>query len=126
MRRFALTLAAGMIGVSIAGLAQAQNAPGALPAPSGSTAGQAPNQPQPGQGPNAATGGQGGTGANTSAAAPRTPQSEFTAFKVENGRAPLLAPAGTLAPGQRAPSQPPAVIPTSPWLEDLKHQPNKG
>ncbi|MBE9604312.1 hypothetical protein IAI18_05505 [Acetobacteraceae bacterium H6797] len=97
----------------------AQTPPQTLPEAPGSTSGQAPSQqlPGPGHSGDAAAGGLGGTAPHVQQPAPaQNGGSEFGAFKVENGRAPLLAPPGTLDPGKPAPSQPPANAPASPWL----------
>lgn len=89
----------------------AQTNPQQLSPQSGSTAGQAPTQPAaPGQGNGSEA------GSSNPAAVPRgngrQVDSEFSDLKVgPDGRAPLTQPAGSLAPGMRAPSQPPAGTP---------------
>ncbi|ONG50090.1 hypothetical protein BKE38_19480 [Pseudoroseomonas deserti] len=114
MRVPALVLAAGLL----AGPAFAQTGPGQ----DGGAAGQSTTQPaSPGQGNGSDPGGSnpGGFGP---AGAPRGDgnrvDSEFGRFRVDaQGRAPLSAPPGSLDAGQRAPSQPPAEVRPSPWLQ---------
>ncbi|WP_419900359.1 hypothetical protein [Roseomonas sp. USHLN139] len=114
MRVPALAFAA----VLLAGPVLAQTSPGQ----GSGSAGQSTTQPAaPGQGNGSDPGGSnpGGFGP---AGSPRgngqRVDSEFSRFRVDaQGRAPLLAPAGSLEAGRPAPSQPPAEVPPNPWLQ---------
>ncbi|WP_159993311.1 hypothetical protein [Roseomonas sp. 18066] len=113
MRALALAFSASLL----AGAALAQGAP----RQDGNTLGPVTTQPAaPGQGNGSDAGGS-NPGGYGPAGGPRGDgnrvDSEFSEYRLDaQGRGPLLPPAGSLAPGQRAPSQPPQTIPPHPWL----------
>lgn len=104
-----LLLAAALVSFGMPAFAQTN--PPQLPAPSGNTTGQTATQPaSPGQGNGSEAGMS--TPATPPAGNGRQVDSAFSNLKVgPDGRAPLTQPAGALAPGMRAPSQPPAGTP---------------